>query len=100
MINLAHEFKNNSLDAWNKTKEKAKDKGKRNIPKLKDSVRMNNFFQYLESANIRTVSDMINYIDRTIANYEQQHGKKIEIEVTEGDKKVKKTIDMSAYLRK
>ena len=100
MINLAHEFENNSLDAWNKTKEKAKDKGKRNIPKLKDSVRMNNFFQYLESANIRTVSDMINYIDRTIANYEQQHGKKIEIEVTEGDKKVKKTIDMSAYLRK
>ncbi len=80
MINLAHEIKNNSIEWVQKWK------------KLKDSVRINNFLQYLSTAWINTPEDIINFIDKTKANYESQKWEEITTDKWE-------IINMSKYLK-
>lgn len=80
MINLAHEIKNNSIEWVQKWK------------KLKDSVRINNFLQYLSTAWINTPEDIINFIDKTKANYESQKWEEITTDEWE-------IINMSKYLK-
>lgn len=60
MINLAHEIDNNSIEWIQKWK------------KLKDSVRINNFIQYLSSIWLNTPHEIIEFIDKTKNNYESQ----------------------------
>lgn len=90
MINLAHEFKNNTFDARKNAIEKWNP-----IPKLKDSVRINNFLQYLSTIWLETPNDIIEFIDKTKSNYEKQ--KWAEFTITENWKT--NTINVSKYLK-
>ena len=85
MINLAHEFSNNSVEWVQEWK------------KLKDSVRINNFIQYLSSIWLNTPGDIIAFIDKTVTDYESQVWEQFTIV---DDDNNSKTINMSQYLRK
>jgi len=62
IINLAHEINHNTIAGINKWK------------KLKDSVRINNIFHYMESLSIHTPKDMIYFIEQTYDDYQSQIG--------------------------
>lgn len=83
MINLAHEVDNNSIEWIQKWK------------KLKDSVRINNFIQYLSAIWLNTPQDIIEFIDKTKFDYLSQIWKTITT-----DQETWKTINMSEYLSK
>jgi hypothetical protein len=53
-------MKNNSLE------------GLREGKKMKDSTRVNNIFQYLTEVGIKIPEKMIEFIDKTIKDYESQ----------------------------
>jgi len=83
MINLAHEIKNNSIQ-WLQKWEK-----------IKDSIRINNFLQYLSSIGFKSPHDIINFIDKAKTDFEKQKWTELTIN-KDGETK---TIDMSQYLK-
>ncbi|HRU50395.1 MAG TPA: hypothetical protein P5155_02720, partial [Candidatus Absconditabacterales bacterium] len=84
MINLAHEFRNNSLEGLQEGK------------KMKDAVRIDNFLQYLGSVGLKTSNDIISFIDKTQQDYVKQIGKEFTVNGKDGE--IVK-INMSQYLK-
>ena len=87
IVNLAHEAENNTLATFIQTNGKWK---------FKDSVRINNLFQYLHEAGIETVQDIKDFITKTKENYAQQVWEEQMITTKNGEKIA---INQSQYLK-